>query len=165
MNALCGVRYQGNEAWLNFYLTNFTDVQSLRTAINNIRYLDENTNTTGGLRLMRTEIFNAANGDRPDVPNVAILITDGNPTRDVPQLPGEVATIKNLGIRIIGVGVTNEVSSQHLGLCPSRRLADKLYEVCNRSQTHFDESVRRHRPPEGQLFLTTDHSRKLIRYA
>jgi len=108
---------QGNEATLNFYLTNFTDVGSLTTAIRNIQYLGGNTNTTGGLRLMRTEVFNRANGDRSDVPNVAILITDGIPTREVEQLPGEVASIKSLGIRIVGVGVSNQVSSWHLCLC------------------------------------------------
>jgi len=102
--------HQGNEATLNFYLNNFTDVSALQNAISNIRYLGGNTNTTGGLRLMRTEIFNPANGDRPRVQNVAILITDGIPTREVDLLPGEVETIKSLGIRIVGVGVTNQVS-------------------------------------------------------
>ena len=83
----CEKLFPGNEATLNFYLTNFTDVSSIRNAVRNIRYLGGNTNTTGGLRLMRTEIFNAANGDRSDVPNVAILITDGVPTREVAELP------------------------------------------------------------------------------
>lgn len=119
---------QGNEATLNFYLTNFTDVRSLTTAIRNIQYLGGNTNTTGGLRLMRTEVFNGANGDRSDVPNVAILITDGIPTREVDLLPGEVATIKSLGIRIVGVGVSNQVSSWYscLSLLSTSQLRYKL---------------------------------------
>jgi len=102
----------GNEATLNFYLTNYTDVSSLVTAIRNIAYIGGNTNTTGGLRLARTEIFNTANGDRPDVPNVAILITDGNPTLDVSQLPDEVLRYRSRDIRIIGVGVTSKVSGR-----------------------------------------------------
>ena len=120
-NILCDLLCQGNQAWVNFYLTNFTDVQSLTRAINNIGYLNENTNTTGGLWRMRTEIFNVANGDRPDVQNVAILITDGNPTWDVDKLPDEVRAMRSLGIRVFGVGVTNEVSSYHLGLRMSCR--------------------------------------------
>ena len=125
-NILWALLSQGNQAWVNFYLTNFTDVQSLTQAINNIGYLNENTNTTGGLWRMRTEIFNAANGDRSDVQNVAILITDGNPTWDVDKLPDEVRAIRSLGIRVIGVGVTNEVSSYYLGLRVSRRLTDYM---------------------------------------
>jgi len=95
---------------LQFYLNNFTDIQSLRNAVRNIPYCDENTNTTGGLRQARTDIFNTANGDRAGVLNVIVLITDGNPTWDADLLPGEVDLIKSLDIRIVGVGVTNEVS-------------------------------------------------------
>ena len=58
---------------------------------------------------MRTVCFNPANGDRSYAPNVAILITDGIPTREVDLLDGEVEIIKKLDIRIIGVGVTNKV--------------------------------------------------------
>jgi len=78
--------------------------------VRSIAYVGGNTNTTGGLRLMRSEIFNIANGDRPDVANVAILITDGIPTREVDQLPGEVRRLKNSGVKIVGVGVTAAVS-------------------------------------------------------
>jgi len=92
---------------------------SLRNAVSNIRYIGGNTNTTGGLRLMRTEIFNTANGDRSDVPNVAILITDGVPTREVAELPSEVMRNKALGTRIVGVGVTNAVSECTMTLSSS----------------------------------------------
>jgi len=64
--------------------------------------------------------FNRANGDRADVPNVAILITDGIPTREVELLEGEVDTIKGLDIRIVGVGVTDQVSFRRLRFCLSR---------------------------------------------
>jgi Mg-chelatase subunit ChlD len=69
-----------------------------------------NTNTTGGLRVMRTDIFNTYNGDRPDVTNVCILVTDGVPTREVAGLTTEVQNVRNAGIRVIGVGITNAVS-------------------------------------------------------
>ena len=61
---------------------------------------------------MRTEIFNPANGDRENVPNVAILITDGAPTKEVDGLDEEVARIKRDGVIILGVGVTNAVSER-----------------------------------------------------
>jgi len=102
----------GTQALLNFYLTNFTDVTSLQSAIKRMPFLNGHTNTTGGLRLMRTEIFNPANGDRENVPNVAILITDGAPTKEVDGLDEEVARIKRDGVIILGVGVTNAVSER-----------------------------------------------------
>ena len=38
------------------------------------------TNTQGALEMIRDTVFQQANGDRPDVPNVLIIITDGRPT-------------------------------------------------------------------------------------
>jgi len=109
----------GNKATLNFYLNNFTDEQSLTNAVRSIRYLSGNTNTTGGLRLMRTEIFSVEHGDRSWVPDVAVLITDGIPTREVDRLSDEVRRIKNRGIRIVGVGVTNAVCRRYIRLYSS----------------------------------------------
>jgi len=43
------------------------------------------------------------------VPNVIILVTDGQPS-DKASLLGEVRRIRNLGIKIVGVGVTSSVS-------------------------------------------------------
>jgi len=111
MTLLLALLCEGNEATLNFYLTNYTDIAALQTAVSNVPYRGGNTNTTGGLRLARTKIFNPANGDRPDVQNVAVLITDGNPTREVDLLNDEVEAMKNDSIRIVGIGVTNKVCS------------------------------------------------------
>jgi len=107
----------GNQAYLQFYLSNYTDRASLVNAVRRIHYCNENTNTTGGLRLTRTEVFNATNGDRSDVPDVIVLITDGNPTRETDMLGDEARRIKDRGIRIVGVGVTNEVSDCSTTVC------------------------------------------------
>ena len=128
--------FAGNMAYLQFYLSNFTDTRSLEDAVRNIPYCDENTNTTGALRLTRTKILNTANGDRPDVPNVIVLLTDGNPTWEADLLSDEVDLIKSLGIRIVGVGVTNEASDCSLfvhsfQLPPSQLNMDAVVErVC-----------------------------------
>jgi len=107
---ICACLRQGNNATVNFHLNNFTDLSALQNAIRNIPYLGGTTNTTGGLRLMRKECFNGTNGDRYYASNVAILITDGNPNRELHLLPGEVATIRSLNIRVIAVAVTNAVT-------------------------------------------------------
>ena len=36
------------------------------------------TDTSSAIRLMMTTMFTQSNGDRPNAPNVAIIITDGN---------------------------------------------------------------------------------------
>jgi len=99
----------GNEASVYLYLCNFTSLESLTAQIRKLPYCGGNTNTTGALRLTRTDVFTAAHCDRPDASNLIILITDGNPTREVDELPAEVARIKAAGIRVIAVGVTSAV--------------------------------------------------------
>jgi len=50
------------------------------------------------------------NGDRPNVPDLLILMTDGEPTIEIKQLPDRVNQVKKDGIRIIGIGVSKGVS-------------------------------------------------------
>ena len=78
-------------------------------AVDRINYLGRNTNTTGGLKVARLEVFDP-NYEGRNVDRIIVLITDGVPTYDADKLDDEVAAIKGMGIRIIGLGVTNKVS-------------------------------------------------------
>jgi len=78
-------------------------------AVDRIQYLRQNTNTTGGLKVARLKVFEPSYLRRPDIDRIIVLITDGVPTYDVDKLDDEVAAIKGMGIRIVGVGVTNKV--------------------------------------------------------
>ena len=62
---------------VNFPLNRYNSKSSMFPAIRSIPYVYGSTNTADGLRVLRSEVFNQANGDRPEVPNVAIIITDG----------------------------------------------------------------------------------------
>ena len=78
-------------------------------AVDRIQYLGENTNTTGGLKVARLEVFDPIYQQRPDVDRIIVLITDGVPTYDSDKLDEEVAAVKAMGIRIVGLGVTDKV--------------------------------------------------------
>jgi len=67
-----------------------------------MRFLDANTNTSGGLYVMMTQLFNITNGDRPDVPNTAIVITDGRSTYDSNLTIPYANEAKARGIHIVG---------------------------------------------------------------
>ena len=60
----------------------FVSKDAINAKIDALPYLDGNTNTSGGLYYMNTEIFKTSNGDRPNVDNIAIVITDGQSTWD-----------------------------------------------------------------------------------
>lgn len=62
-----------------------------------------------GLQVLRTQLFTAASGDRPDVPNVVILITDANSNHEVNKIQAEAQKIKTGGnqVFVVGLGVRN----------------------------------------------------------
>ena len=64
--------------------------------------------------MAQTQVFKN-NGDRANVPDILILMTDGEPTREIQQLPVRDNMVKNDNIRIIGIGVSKAVSlpNQH----------------------------------------------------
>ncbi|KAJ8319985.1 hypothetical protein KUTeg_001572 [Tegillarca granosa] len=74
---------------LEFKMNDYTTQQEVFNAIDNIPYRYGSTNTADGLRKMHNEMFTARNGDREDVPNIAIVITDGvsniNSRRTIPE--------------------------------------------------------------------------------
>ena len=77
-------------------------------AIDSIPYRYGSTNTTDALKIMHNEMFTYANGDRPDVDNICIVMTDGisniNARRTIPE--AERARSKGIHIYAIGIGLT-----------------------------------------------------------
>ena len=86
-------------------------------AIKNLPYPGGQTDTAGGLHMMRTQVF-SVDGDRPFVNNTAIIITDGLPT-DPSSVPSEINAVHSQGITTYAVGVTDLVNEQTLKLLSS----------------------------------------------
>jgi len=101
----------GNKAKLHFNLNDFRTKADVLAAVDRLQYMGENTNTTGGLKVARLEVFGPNYDQRPNVDRIIVLITDGVPTYDADKLGDEVAAVKRDGIRIVGLGVTNKVAS------------------------------------------------------
>ena len=104
------------EAEFAFSLDSYTDAQSVKQAINELEYVGLTTNTPEGLKVTREQCFNRANGDRPDVQNLAIFISDGVPwpfSRRNPAV-AEAQSLKNSGVSVIAIGVTNVIDRDFL---------------------------------------------------
>jgi len=77
-------------------------------AIDEIPYVYGSTNTADGIATM-IKMFSTANGDRPEVPNIGVVITDGvsnvNSRRTIP----EAVNARDAGIHVyaIGIGLTD----------------------------------------------------------
>jgi len=60
-----------------FNLSAYSTVASVQAAISSLSYLDGQTNTADALAYVRTMMLTSAAGDRPHVPNVVVVLTDG----------------------------------------------------------------------------------------
>lgn len=90
---------------VEFQLNSYKTKTDLFTAVDRITYRYGSTNSAGGLNTARTEMFTVANGDREDVPNIVIIITDGvsniNARRTIPEAQETHAA----GILVYAVGI------------------------------------------------------------
>src|SRR6218665_506127 len=68
----------------------------------------DETNVVDGLKLMRTQVFHPSD-NRPDVPNTAIIITDGGQFPPKPLLlQEEIREVKESDITTLVVGITTK---------------------------------------------------------
>jgi uncharacterized protein YegL len=113
-------------AEVRFYLDEHFDAQSVNEAIGNFPYLDSFTNTADGLELMNN-VFVSDRGDRENVQNIAILITDGQANMRIGEEFGVATSAKERGISILSIGVTESVDLDELRAIASSD--DQVVEV------------------------------------
>ena len=87
-------------AQLEFNLDQFQTREEVQLNIDSMSFGGGHTNTSGGLRVMREQIFLEARGDRPGVRNVGIVITDGESTKDANQTIPQANMAKKVGPNI-----------------------------------------------------------------
>ena len=106
------------EARLAFSLNTFTTKDEIQNAIRNLRYMAGLTNTREALIQTRLQCFNPTTGDRPDVNNLAIIVTDGTPYPSDKKEPAismyEAAGLRDTGVTMIAIGVTAVISEDFL---------------------------------------------------
>ena len=91
----------------------------IKDVIKDIPYPGGNTNTTGGLYVVRTQLFTYEQGDRPDAANVAIIITDGKSTYDTVNTIPFALNLQKDGVRIFTIGITESVNVDEIKMMAS----------------------------------------------
>lgn len=121
-NVRIGVVIYSTDVYVQFHLNEYDNRLEVADAIDNIPYKYGSTNSAGGLRTMRTDMFQFRNGDRPGVPNIAIMITDGisnvNSRRTIPE--AELARREGIHIYAIGIGLTDTRELNAMATVPAR---------------------------------------------
>ncbi len=66
-----------DSAQVEIYLNDYYDLNQLNTRIQNLALRGGETNLADAIRITRTLVFDDRRGDRPEVPNIMIMVTDG----------------------------------------------------------------------------------------
>ena len=74
--------YFSDQPHVQFDLNSYDDIEDILYYTDNMPYVGGRTNTAGALKMMRQNMFKSAKGDRPTVPNYAVILTDGAPNVD-----------------------------------------------------------------------------------
>ena len=136
-----GIVTFGNAAYVQFQLNTYNNTDDVISAVQRMEWRNENTNTSGGLRAMHRDMFTAKNGDRPEAPNIAIVITDGVSTFDSDLTIPEATKAKQKNIKVISVGISEGVKERELVGMASTPVEDFVFYAANFSVL---ESIRVH---------------------
>lgn len=125
MATMFGVSKDGSRAAVvtfSFYtehsikLKDHSDLSSFNKAVDGIPLMGSTTRIDKALRMTQREMFTIANGARPGVNKVLIVLTDGSQTLDAgAEDPGVVAEeLRQAGINIISVGIGKSTNATEL---------------------------------------------------
>jgi hypothetical protein len=108
-NIRVGIVRFGDFAQTAIQLNQYSDVNSLVSAINNLGYVNFGSghDIYGALNYLRTQAFTSNQGDRPDAPSVAVLITDQSTSTGTVKATNEANLAIKAGIKLFAVGTTS----------------------------------------------------------
>ncbi|KAK3726724.1 hypothetical protein RRG08_017031 [Elysia crispata] len=93
-----------NVARVEFSLREATSIDDVVRRLDGVNYTEGNTQTGAALNLLREDVFTAAHGDRPGVPNLAVIITDGA-SSDHHTLMNESSLLEQSDLTVLAVSV------------------------------------------------------------
>ena len=108
--------YYSDDPRVAFTLNTYNRKLAVEDAVRRAEYLGSKTDTSAALNLARTGIFLERLGDRPNVANAIIILTDGESTSDPPDTV-QVAQSLRLDpnfINIYTIGITNNVKEEEI---------------------------------------------------
>lgn len=112
-----------------FFLNRYNSKEDVQLALRRIPFVGNRTNTAAGLQYMNDQIFTAANGDRADAPNFAIVLTDGNSNIDQPNTIPTAVRSRNQGITVIAFAVGTDVNLFELRNIASEPYNETIFNV------------------------------------
>lgn len=119
-------------SWIenNFYLNRHYTLANLLHAIDNIKRRKRTSFIDCAFDYLRTHSFTIANGDRAEIPNIVIIVTDGKPDSEAQTLKAANA-LKDSGIIVFVVAVGRNIQTSDLTFLASDPSSEFVYRIDN----------------------------------
>lgn len=118
----------------DFSLNTYQRKEDVLHAIERIQYMRGKTHTASALQMMKNQAFSLANGDRTDVPNIAIIVTDGHSNINAEQTIPEAIQARVDGTHMIVATVENDHNNLELKGLASDPKEKNIFNVQRYSQ-------------------------------
>lgn len=99
-----------------FYLDAYNNLMDLTEAFDAIQWTSGETNIYSAIHRLRSDLLQREHGDRENVTNIAIVLTDGQANVDDDKTAAEAEAARNEGVEFIAVGITRRVDLEELEL-------------------------------------------------
>jgi len=93
------------EAGVEFLLNAYNTTAQYETAILAIAMHGQRTNIADGLKMVTQHVLSEANGDRPDVDNLVVVVSDGQANVQEDEIFSSATAIQTAGTPIMAIGV------------------------------------------------------------
>lgn len=112
------------------YLDSYASREQLSNALA-FRFGGGRTNTQSAIRLAYETVFNAARGDRPTVPNVAVVVTDGYSNIQPENTVPEANSARQRNIEMYAVAMGTNINMTEINGIASSNVIDHVTYVTN----------------------------------
>lgn len=132
-----------NDARLVFPMNRYTTREQLKNALRSIQFLGQETNTPEALRVTREQCLNPRFGERPNVQNIVIIITDGvphPPSRRGPAI-AEAQRLQSVA-NMFSIGITNTIDRNLLRSLSSAPRQENVNYFMSMGFTALNEITR-----------------------
>ncbi|XP_061187015.1 collagen alpha-1(XII) chain-like [Saccostrea echinata] len=116
ISVLHGLMSYSTKVTVEFHLNTYNTKAELIDAIDKVPWRYGSTNTADGLKTMHEEMFSKANGDRPGVQNICIIMTDGVSNINYERTIPEAKKARQKGIHIYAIGIALKDLSEVNGI-------------------------------------------------
>jgi len=129
-----GAAVPSSRSIAGFQLDKYMERNTLLNAINKLKPFDTKPNFAEGLLYVRTVLFSTDDGARNNVPKIAVLMTGGRATDDTVKTIRQANLMKEAGIQVFTVGMTDKVDSSLLTAISSNPSASHFFSVLDFSK-------------------------------